>query len=146
MQNINFDDGYKRFMINNNPNRVLEFNPGDINILSRIESGITKIEVIANSGKNIELKADGTPFENIKEVVEAVNNVDKALRDEVDTMLNTNASDAIFGAQSPLCMVGGIQLWERVLITIIPAVKTEVLRQQKERAKQIEKYTKQVRK
>ena len=34
MQNIRFDDGYKEFMINDDPNKVIRFDPTDFAILS----------------------------------------------------------------------------------------------------------------
>ncbi len=144
MKNIEINDGYKRFMINKDPKRVLSFNPSDVNIIYRLEEGVKNIEKITTQYADIELKADGTPYESLVEVAEAVNKVDKEIRQEVDKMFNTNASDALFGKQSPLSMVDGIQLWETALMAIIPAVKTEVLAQQKIRSEKISKYTKQV--
>ena len=144
MRNIEINDGYERFMINKDPNRVLVFNPCDVNIIHRLEEGVKKIEAITSQYKDIELKADGTPYDSLVEVAEAVNKVDKDIRSEVDKMFNSNASDALFGKQSPLSMVSGIQLWESALMAVIPAIKTEVLKQQKIRREKIDKYVKQV--
>jgi len=36
MQNINTDDGLKRFTINGDENRVIEFNPNDLNLITRL--------------------------------------------------------------------------------------------------------------
>ena len=38
MQSIRFDDGYKEFMINDDPNRVIRFNPADYGIIERFNT------------------------------------------------------------------------------------------------------------
>ena len=44
LRNLNFDDGYKKFMVNNDPNRVVRFNPADINLLDRLDQAQKRIE------------------------------------------------------------------------------------------------------
>lgn len=47
MENLSFDEGLKSYKINGDSNRVLRFNPGDINILPRYR------EVVANLEKSL---------------------------------------------------------------------------------------------
>ena len=36
MGNLSFDDGYKSFTVNGDPNRVIRFNPADPEIINRL--------------------------------------------------------------------------------------------------------------
>ena len=36
MRSLNFNDGYESFMVNDDPNRVIRFNPADPEIINRV--------------------------------------------------------------------------------------------------------------
>ena len=60
MRSINFDDGFKSFCINGDENRVIRFNPGDLNMRVRVEEAQKRIRKWEGSLKTIELNPDGT--------------------------------------------------------------------------------------
>ena len=47
MNNLNFNEGYKEFTINNNPNRVIRFNPTDVGFVERFEVASKALEGLA---------------------------------------------------------------------------------------------------
>jgi len=65
MQGIRFDEGYKEYMINDDPNRVIRFNQTDFEILDRIKDAYEEIEKATSTEDDVELNPDGTPIISI---------------------------------------------------------------------------------
>lgn len=139
MYNINLDDGYKEFTINNDPNRVIRFNPTDFNIVTRIDEATQNIEKRIRELQNMEEST-------LKEASEVTKAADKIIREEIDKVFNSNVSDVVFGNQFSMSPVGGKMLWERFLEAAGKYIAAEVEKEVKESAKRIGKYTKVVRK
>lgn len=144
MQNLNFDDGYKEFSINNDPNRVIRFNPSDFSIIERIKTAYDEIDKATKIDDDIELKSDGTPVEELGKAAEIVKGINDTIKNQIDYIFNSTVSDMVFGKQSPLSMVKGVPLWERFLNVIIPVIQKEVKAEQEASRKRISKYTSQV--
>lgn len=124
MNNLNFDDGYKSFMINNDPNKVIRFNPTDYGMIERIEQSMKIIDEANMSVNDIELNADGTPV--LESASESVSKTSKIIKDQIDYVLGSNVSDIVFGKQSPLSTVKGKPLFERFLECVLPVVQKEI--------------------
>ena len=56
MQSINFDDGFKIFDINGNPDRTIRINTADIGILERLENSIDTLNGLVEKAKSTEKK------------------------------------------------------------------------------------------
>lgn len=144
MQNLNFDDGYKEFSINNDESRVIRFNPADFGILERIKIAYDEIEKATRINDDIELKADGTPLEAIGQAAEIVKGVSDTIKQQIDYIFNSPVSEMVFGNQSPLGMVKGVPLYERFLNAVTPVIEKEVRSEMVASQKRISKYTSQV--
>lgn len=143
MQNLNFDDGYKEFSINNDPNRVIRFNPADFGIIERINKAYEEIDK-ATIDTDIELKANGEPMKLIGQAAEVVKAMNDTIRNQIDYIFNSPVSDIVFGNQSPLGMVKGVPLYERFLNTLIPVIQKEVEAEMLASRKRVSKYTDKV--
>jgi hypothetical protein len=144
MQSLRFDDGYKEFMINDDPNRVIRFNPADFSIIERIKTAYDEIEKSMKVENDIELKADGTPVEQLGQGAEIVRGINDTIKKQIDYIFNSPVSDMVFGNQSPLGMVKGVPLYERFLNAVIPVIEKEVKEETEASRKRISKYTSQV--
>ena len=144
MQNLNFDDGYKEFSINNDPNRVIRFNPADFSIIERIKAAYDEIDKVTKMDNEINLKADGTPVEELGKAAEIVKGINDTIKNQIDYIFNSPVSEMVFGKQSPLSMVKGVPLWERFMNAIAPVIQKEVKAEQLASQKRISKYTSQV--
>ncbi|MFQ9516719.1 MAG: hypothetical protein ACLRZ9_12970 [Eubacterium sp.] len=137
MQSLNFEEGYKEFAINGDESRILRFNPGDWGMMERIDK-VT--EVLEGTEKELAKSS----FEEISKIVVRV---DKKIKEQFNYLINSpNASDVIFGGQSPLNPVGNSYLFVKVLEALIPIIKNEVEAEVKKSKKRIEKYTEQYKK
>jgi hypothetical protein len=141
MQNLIIDDGCKEFMINNDPNKVIRFNPADYGILERISNAYTAIKDASNIEEDITLKADGDPMEGIKEAAQVVSVVSNTIKEQIDYIFDSPVSSVVFGNQSPMSMVKGIPFYERFLNAVVPVIKKEVHQEQQASASRMEKYT-----
>ena len=143
MQNISFDDGFREFMINNDANRVIRFNPSDFSILERFNTAMKEIENAYNKiDKDVELNTDGSPVENLDEYVEIIKKVNMLINEQVDYIFGSNVSAIAFGNQSPLSTVKGVPLFERFIRAAQAYIEKEVIAEQKASQKRGEKYTK----
>jgi len=141
MQNLNFDDGYKEFKINNDESRVIRFNPADFSIIERIKTAYDEIDKATKINDDIELKADGSPVEELGKAAEIVKEINDTIKAQIDYIFNSPVSEMVFGKQSPLGMVKGVPLYERFLNVVIPVIEKEVKAQQEASQKRISKYT-----
>lgn len=148
MQNIRFDEGYKEFMINDDPNRIIRFNPADYGIIERFNTAhkeiLTEMEKIQ---KDFNIKADGSPDVpegELEEAAELMAKVRKIICDKIDYIFGNPVSEIVFGTQSPLSSVKGVPLFERFIMAAQPFIEKEVKAEQEASQKRVSKYTKQV--
>lgn len=106
MENLSFDEGLKSYKINGDSNRVLRFNPGDINILTRYKEVGTNLEKISDNLPEANINADGTPADNADIVSAQLEAFDNELKKQLNYLFNADVYDILFAGQSPLCRVG----------------------------------------
>lgn len=84
--NIDIDDGFIDFTINNDKNKILRINPSDLAAYTRMQELIEKIK-------------DGSVKENA--TLTEILNLDKSIREDLGDALNDpNAADVLIGKQS----------------------------------------------
>ena len=148
MQSIRFDDGYKEFMINDDPDRVIRFNPADYGIIERFNTArkVILIEMEKIQG-DIDINPDGTPNvaeDELGEAAELLSKTRKLICDQVDYIFGSPVAEIVFGNQSPLSSIKGIPLFERFIRAAQPYIEKEVKAEQEASMKRVNKYTKQV--
>lgn len=148
MRSINFDDGLKSFAINGDENRVIRFNPGDLNMRVRAEEAQKRIRKWEGSLKTIELNPDGTPAEDDEETSAELRGFEDMLRRELNYVFNADVYDTIFAGQSPLCIVGKEKqfLFEAFLLSAMPIIEEEIEAFTSASQARVDKYTKEYRK
>ena len=148
MRSINFDDGFKSFCINGDENRVIRFNPGDLNMRERGEEAQKRIRKWEGSLKAIELNPDGTLVVEDEEESAELRGFEDVLRRELNYVFNADVYDTIFSGQSPLCTVGKEKmfLFEAVLQSVTPIIEEEIEAFSSASQARVEKYTEGYRK
>ena len=130
--NLVFDDGYKEFTINNDPARVIRFNPSDVAIVERFQKSQNALDVLVKEFVNTE-PAD---------MAAALERMDNAIKKEIDTIFNQPVSDVVFGNQSPMSSVGGVPLFERFFDAVLPVIMEGIKEEKKLRQKKVNRYVK----
>lgn len=129
MQALNFDDGLKRLAINSDENRVIVVNPTDVGIIKRYREKFPEIEKLSPDTENYE---------------EAVNILDKKVREFVDYIIGSPVSETVFGETNCLSIAGGQTVFENFLTAYMEYMKPEIKAEYERSKKRIEKYTKQL--
>ena len=130
MNNFNFDEGYKEYTINNNPNRVIRFNPTDVGIIERFSVSSKALEEIT------------TKINEDESDTAVLAMLDAEIKKQIDFIFNQPVSDVVFGAQSPMAPVGGKMLFECFLEAVLPEIKANIEREKKESVERVGKYVK----
>jgi uncharacterized protein YjbJ (UPF0337 family) len=144
IQNLNFDDGFKRFTINGDPNKVIMINPSDFGIIERINDAYKMIEDASKLTDDVELKADGSPVEELGKAAEVVKGFRETINKAINYIFDSDITSVAFGNQSPLSLVGGVPLYQRFMNVVIPVIKKEIESEMQASQKRISKYTSQV--
>lgn len=147
MKSINFDDGLQSFCINGNENRVIRFNPADLNLVIRAQEAEKQIEAGQKDLEAIELNPDGTPMTNEEDVLKKLEAFNGTIREALNHIFNADVYDTAFAGQSPLCIVGKDKefLFEAFVKSVLPFIEKEVSQYEGMAAAaqaRIEKYTK----
>jgi hypothetical protein len=125
MDSIRIDTGVKRIAINDDPNRVIEFNPEDVSFAERfyglIKDFETKqVEYDRRSkaiDENKDVDANGIPA-NTQDGLALLREVCEFMRAEIDALFGAGASQAAFGDALTLDM------FEQFFTGITPFIKS----------------------
>lgn len=143
MKNLSFNDGKESFKINNDPNRVIRFNPADPEIINRI-LGVQKDFQNYTLDESIELNPDGNPKSGLEKEGAYVAEFTKTMRKIFNDIFNSDVYDIIFDGQSPFCIVGQKYLFEEVLDGLINIMQPAIDKYTKENDKKMRVYLKDV--
>lgn len=135
IENISFDEGYKEFSINGDPNRIIKFNPVDFAIIERAQKASKEI---AEASKSIKDDENG----DVKKTAELIEKVGNIIREKVDYIFGYPVSDIAFGLQSPLATKNGVTLVERFISGAMPVIQREIEEEEKKSQAKVSKYTK----
>ena len=145
MQSIKFDDGYKEFMINDDPDKVIRFDPTDFAIISRFNETRKNIKSEMDLlDEDVNIDNSGEPVDELESAAEAVSRVSNFIKEQVDYIFDSPVSDMVFGNKSPLAMVKGVPLFERFIVAAQSVIEKEIKAEMKASEKRISKYTSQV--
>lgn len=129
-----FDEGFKEFNINGDPNRTIRFNPTDIAIIERAQK--VKKEI----GKELE-KLDTLDIKDDEAMAEAVEEVNRIIKEKINYIFGNDVSEIVFGLQSPLASANGTTLAERFIAAALPIIQREIDDENKKSKARVSKYT-----
>lgn len=133
MESIIFEDGYKEFTINNDPDRTIRFNPSDVGIAERFREAYKAID------KRMSEKREG-------DTVALIGELDAEIKAQIDFIFNQPVSEKVFGRQSPMAPVGGKMLFERFLEAVLPVITESIEKERKASSERIGKYVREAEK
>lgn len=148
MKSLSFNEGYERFMINDDPSRVIRFNPADPEIINRILK-VQESFVDYQMPEDIELNPDGSPKSDMEKEGAFIAEFTSKLRGAFNDIFNADVYDLLFNGQSPLCIVGAEPryLYEEIL-DVLKEQMTPAMEAYRERnktlTKKMEKYLEDV--
>lgn len=135
--NINFDDGFKRVVINGDEDRVIKWNPSDMNLLDRLMNLMEWIEGDLQD-RIIELGVDDISDLD-KYSTGSITELSEEVCEQIDKAFGPGTSQAAFQGANPISPTpSGTFIFENFIESITPLVKDSV----DEYEKASSKYTK----
>lgn len=136
MSNININTGEIRLTINDDENRVIVFNPNDLEFVNNLYVLLADLEnkekeykqKEAEIDKNTEVNPYGVPI-NLKEKLDLLKETCSYMREKIDTVFGEGTSQTVFGN------VNTLDMFEQFFDGITPYIE-------KVRSAKINKYTK----
>ena len=109
MATLSFETGIKTFDINGDPNRVVSFNPSDLNFIHRLYDGYMKLDALQ---RKYSLQAD--------KMMAIAHEADIEIRKVIDGIFGTPVSGIVFDGQATNAITGdGCPLWLGFLVAIM---------------------------
>lgn len=151
VKNIIFDDGFKSFTLNGDKDRVIRFNPSDLNIVKRAkEASVTIGEAEKSLTATVNLNPDGTIVESgnseedMNTAIELLSGFEKVMREQLNYIFNSDVYDIAFAGQSPMSTVGKnkVFLYESFLDGAMAVMSDEIAENSKASKARTGKYTK----
>lgn len=107
----------KKFRINGDFNRMLELNVSDLNITTRLKTDYPKLKaLLAEAQQKVSEIPEDTDDEAILiGLADALEDIDKKMRDIIDHIFDTNASEVCAPSGNMFDPVGGQYRFERIL-------------------------------
>lgn len=139
MKNLSFNDGRESFTVNDDPDRVIRFNPADPEIINRILKMQKDFENYSVP-EDIELNPDGTAKSGLEKDGAYIADFTSAMRKAFNEVFNADVYDTIFDGQSPLCIVGQKYLFEGVFDGLIDIMKPAIEKYAKKNQARLDKY------
>ena len=123
MSALQFETGIKTFDINGDPERVITFNPMDLNFIHRLYEVFRKIDALH---KGYQIKAD--KLADPEKILKALHQADMEIRKLLDETFLDTVSDKVFQGQSSLAITGdGVPLWMGFLVAVIAQCDTSFM-------------------
>lgn len=144
MDKLSFESGLKEFEINNDPNKILRFNPTDPGLIGRIQKCITDIGSGFEANQALfDRHSEGTPldYDETMKTLEGLNNIEQGIREAIDKLLGHGTCETVFGTETLLACAGGHFVWENFLKSVIAICTGEIQVMREEAEEKIAPYT-----
>lgn len=107
----------KKFRINGDFNRMLELNVSDLNIASRLSSGYPKLKALLTEAREklTQIPDDLEDDKALESLADTLTDIDKKMRDIIDYIFDTNASEICAPSGNMFDPVGGQWRFERII-------------------------------
>lgn len=146
---LSFDDGYKNIEINGDPNKVIRINPTDMAFVKRISGLGDKAKEISDKYGDIDfsnieklenLDPDDPDFAAMKKAAEAMDKVEKSIRELIDSTFEYPVCDIVFGELNCLSPANGTPIYINFIRVIFEYITTEMQKQNAESEARMSKY------
>lgn len=135
MKNIIIDDGREAITINGDANRTIYVQASDFNIKVRARQAQKSIGALLE-------EIDKANPENEDAFTDVLEDIDKKVREQINFIFNSDVSEPVFGACSPLMTLSnGKSYVEAFLDAIIPELERIAKKAAEASEKRISKHT-----
>lgn len=124
---VELESPKKRFRINGDNTKIIELNPSDMNIVSRLKEAYSKLNTLANrAGELLNAKEDSSVEEELENVSSALESLDKEMRELIDYVFDGPVSDVVASNMNMYSLYNG-QFWFEHCIEVLSGLYTNNL-------------------
>lgn len=138
----------KRFRIDGDDSRILELNTSDLNILARLKEAYPKLVSLADDAfKNmpeVDNTAEDYNFmtdESTAEIVQALKDADKGMRDLMDYIFDSNVSEVCAPSGSMYDPINGQFRFEHIIGILAALYETDIEKEMTNISNRVKKHT-----
>ena len=136
MQNINFDDGIKTYMLNNDESTVIRVNTSDYGIVDRFDKVKQELEKLADKADALQSLGNADESEMKK--------LDSIIREKVNYIFGSDVSTPAFGCAYCFSRSNGMPVFANFVNAIMPVIEKEMKLETEKMQLNISKYTNQL--
>lgn len=130
----------KKFSINGDPNKIIELDISDLNIITRIKEQYPKLEKIAESIDDFQ--KDGlSDAELISDASDKLKEADTKMREVIDTIFDSNVSEVCVPTGSMYDPINGRFRYDHLIDTLIKLYDENLTKELKKVKLNISKHT-----
>lgn len=133
MQNINFDDGFKTYVLNNDESKIIKVNVTDFGIIDRFEKVKKELEDLTN-------KTTLTQSTDESEMQQT----DSIIREKINYIFGSDVSSVAFGSAYCFSPSNGMPVFVNFINAIMPVIEKEMQIETDKMQLNINKYTSQL--
>lgn len=122
----------KKFRVNGDNSKILELNTSDLNIMSRLQIGYERLQ---------KLMQEFTSTPNDDNVLESFAKIDKAMREQLDFIFDSNVSELCGSGGSMYDPYNGMFRYEHILDTLTKLYANNLNDEYKKIKKRLSKHT-----
>ena len=140
--NLNISDK-TRYTINNNPDKYIELNPGDMGITARLSAVIPKLNKLIEEYDKLALNADSETAtdDDMLSFNEAYNNIDLQLREAVNYLFDYDICSVCASGGSMMDLYDGEFRFSVIINTLIQMYEDTISEEMEKMSKKINKHT-----
>ena len=133
----------KRYLIDDDENRVLELNTSDMNIIQRIAEVYPKFEALEEKASHIGdgFSPEDTSVDALKTVGDRLKAVDTEMRNLLDYLFDSNVSEVCAPYGSMYDPIEGDARYEHIINAIIPLYDETISAETKKVKARVKKHT-----
>lgn len=135
MKELQFDTGLVTYKVNGG--HEIKFNPGDIKFVKKLFDVFDKL---AKQQDNTE--KNGAEENDDKKLFELMEQQDRDMRKEIDSVFGEGSADAIFPDMSVFALAGGFPLWANFFMAVIDEIDGNLSEEERKARARCEKYMK----
>lgn len=136
--NGNIDLGFspkkKRFSVGGDPNIIIEFDPSDLGVVSRLSKAIPRfnalqsrweeINNLAENSQNVD--EDSDVLETAKAFSDKLDGIEKEVRDIIDEVFDGEVADKLLGNSSAFSPVNGLFKYEHIITAMLKCFEQNI--------------------
>ena len=130
---LGFSINKKRFSVNGDTNKIIEFNPSDLGMPSRLAKALPKFNDLDEKWKKLNLNKDNlddsdtdSQIKNLNDFSKQFDEIEQEIRDIIDYVFDGDVADKLLGNSSAFTLEDGFFRYERIITGMVKCYEQNI--------------------